>query len=367
MRDVSDAFLEAVAGSNSPVVTCDVWLDGEVIRSGLRPVGGTVEFDMFRDVEARLSSLTLVDEESDGSRLSQTIHALGTQVNVRAGFDIAGTEETVSLGWFDVHDVVRQESWSWFDWSDEAQKTSDVATLEGLDLMGVVARSQFLTPPPQTTGADAWATIADLCAGVVSVLDPGLPARTIPESLVFQWDRLETIKQIAALWGAKPVMTPDNQLTLVTDESGDVIADFGLRINLADWESRSNSENIRNGVTFVGKDGATGLDLIGTATESDGPARWGGPLGFRPLRAASDLMDTQAKVDAAAKTRLETEIRSRAVVQEVSALWHPGIELRDKPRLVLPDRTEDDAMIVGYRLPLTGGSMSVSLGLPVIL
>jgi hypothetical protein len=93
---------------------------------------------------------------------------------------------------------------------------------------------------------------------------------------------------------------------------------------------------------------------------------WGGNYGYRPLRASSDLMSTQAMVDAAAATRLQTEIKSRAVTQTVDALWHPGVELRDRPNLVLPDRTVATE-VLGMTLPLTKGAMSVTLRLPVTL
>jgi hypothetical protein len=365
MRDVSDGFLAAVLGSNEPVVSANVFLGGELVRESIRVAGGQVEFDSTRDVEAHLS-IQLVDEESAGSRLAEVIHAIGMQVNVRAGFDLAGTVETVSLGWFDVYDAVSVDAWEWFDWRADAVKTSSVVSVEALDLMGVVAASPFLKPQQPTTGADAWATIQDLCVGVVSSLDPGFAAKSIPAGVVFEWDRLDAIRQIAKLWDAFPVMTPDGQLTLATEDSGDVIDDFGVRLNVASWQDRSNSQNLHNGVTFLGKDPATGAELIGTAVESDGLARWGGDFGQRPLRAASDLMTTQAMVDAAAATRLATEIASRAVVQSADALWNPAIELRDRPLLKLPDR-DVDSKILGYVLPLLGGPMKVTLRLPVTL
>lgn len=365
MREVSDQFLAAVLGSNEPVVEAHVFLGGEIKRENARIAAGQVEFDSGRDVEAHLS-LTLFDDESEGSRLSQVIHAIGMRVNVRAGFNMAGTVETVSLGWYDIYDVQSVDAWEWFDWRDDAVKTSSVVTLEALDLMSVVATSPFLRPVQPTAGGDAWATIQDLCAGIVSTLDPGFTAKTIPAGIVFDWDRLDAIKQVAKLWDAFPVMTPNGQLTLATEDSGDTIDDFGVRVNLASWKSRSNSQSLHNGVTFLGKDPTTGADLIGTATEASGPARWGGDFGFRPVRAASELMSTQAMVDAAALTRLETEIRSRAVSQTADALWNPAVELRDKPTLVLPDQSVD-SKVLGYTLPLTGGPMSVTLRLPMTL
>lgn len=364
MRDVSDAFLAAVQGSNSPVVTADIWLGGEIVREDIRIAGGQVEFDSTRDVEGRLS-ITLVDEQEGGSRLADVIHAIGMRVNVRAGFDMAGEIETVSMGWFDVYDTEAVDAWEWFDWHDGAVKTSSVVHVQAWDLLSVVAASPFLKPTQPTAGADAWATIEDLCLGVVQVNDPEFEAKTIPAGLVFEWERLDAIKQIARLWDAFPIVDDNGQLTLATDDSGDTIADFGVRINISAWKSKSNSADLHNGVTFIGKS-PEGVELVGTATESDGLARWGGQFGYRPMRAASDLMTTQAMVDAAAATRLATEIAARAVTQTCDALWNPAIELRDKTTLVLPDRSVE-SKILGYSLPLAGGPMQVTLRLPVTL
>jgi len=366
MRTVSDMFLEAVQGSNSPVVTADVWLGGDIVRAGIGIAGGQLTFDSTRDVEGALS-IVLLDDESEGSALSQVIHAIGMRVNVRAGFQLADSVETVSMGWYDIYDVKSVDAWEWYDWRTDAVKTSSVVSVEALDFISVVANSPFLVVQQPTAGADAWATIQELCTGIVSVLDPGFPAKTIPAGLVFEWDRLAAIKQIAALWGAvKPVMTPDNQLTLAyTSDAGDVIDDFGVQINIAAWQDSSNSADLHNGVTFLGKT-PEGIELVGTATEDSGLSAWGGNFGYRPLRASSDLMSTQAMVDAAAATRLQTEIKSRAVTQTVDALWHPGVELRDRPNLVLPDRTVPTE-VLGATLPLTKGAMSVTLRLPVTL
>lgn len=365
-RDVSDAFADAVLGSNEPVVWADFWLNGEVVRSGLMPVAGQVEYDSTRDVEAHLS-LTVEDAESDGSRLSETIHAIGMKCNIRVGFNMAGTVETVSYGWFDISEVSAVDTWEWFDWRDGAVKTGSVVTIEGHDYVSVLAASDFLSPQQPDVGADAWATIRDLAqtAGV-SVLDPGYAAKTVPSNLVFEWGRLDAIWSIAKLWDAKPVMTDNGQLTLVTDAAGDTIDNFGVRVNIAAWLSESSSQNLHNGVTFTGKS-PEGLQLVGTAVETDGPAAWGGPLGFRPLRASSDLMSTQAMVDAAAKTRLATEISNRAVTQTVDALWSPVVEVRDQMVLQLPDRDVEGVQVIVTSLPLTGGPMQVSLRLPVIL
>lgn len=360
MREVSEKFLQAVQGSNQPVVTANIWRDGEVIREGLRPAGGSVEFSAAQAVEGSLHGAAFVDEDPD----AVPIDAYGCKVNVLAGFDLQGSVETVSMGWFNITEVDTVEAWSWFPWQSEAALTNRVITVEGFDSMGVVAESDFLAPRQPTAGADAWTTIADLCAGVVSVLNPGFVAKTIPATgLVFEWSRLDAIKAIARLWDAYPIITENDQLTLATDSSGASIDAFGAQINIDWWQKQSSSSGLKNGVTYSGKT-ADGIDLTGYATETSGLLRWGGPYGFRPARMSSDLMDTQAKVDAAAKTYLDTLIARRSSSQNVSALWNPAIELRDMPPLMLPGDAPVTAQVDAYTLPLLGGPMSVTLRLP---
>ena len=370
MRTVSQEFQAAVLGSNTPVVTVDIWSGGEVVRANAKVMAGEVEFDSSRAIEGRLS-LVVLDDESEGSRLSQVIHSIGMQANIRAGFDMAGLVETVSLGWYDIHDTKSFDAWEWYDWNlgDDGKpigtKTSSVVTIDGLDYLSVVAASPFLVPQQPVAGSDAWATIAGLCTGIVSVLDPGYAAKTIPTGLVFEWDRLKAIQAIAELWDAFPVMNNDGQLTLATEASGDAVGDFGVKVNIAAWQDSTSSTNLHNGATVLGKS-PEGTELIGTATETSGPAAWGGSFGYRPTRRTSEIMTTQAMVDAAAKADLAAEIASRAVVQTVDALWNPAVELRDRPKLTLPDRSPA-TKVLGYSIPLKGGAMSLTLRLPVTL
>lgn len=367
MRDVSTQFLAAVLGSNKPVIVADIVLEGEVIRSNAQIVGGVVEFDSGRDVEGRLSGCVVVDDDATGSALSQRVHAIGTQVNIKAGFDMAGVVETVSLGWFDVTVVETSDEWLYVDWQTKPIKGRSFLTIDGLDLMSVVARSEFLEPVQPTAGADAWTTINTLCRGIVPVLNPGFAAKTIPSTgIVFEWSRLDAIKEIAKLWDAWPMMTADGQLTLATTATGDTIAPFGAKVNIAAWQDSIDSSELFNGVTAIGKSATTQVQLVGSATEVDGLARWGGPFGFRPRRESSDVWTTQAAVDAAAAALLAQEITGRAVVQKVEALWNPAVECRDITTVSLPDRTVA-SKVLGYELPLAGGPMTVTLRLPMTL
>jgi len=364
MRDVSERFLSAVQGSNAPRVTANIWLDGRVVREGVRIVGGSVPSSAAGIVE---SSLTLQFAETVSAETAEEIHAYGMEVNVLAGFDLEGSEELVSMGWFEIREVTVEDNWVWPSWLDslpedeqKALKASTVYSVMAEDRMSIVAESEFLAPLQPATGAGAWATIASLCAGIVSVLDPGFTAKTLPAGLIFEWSRLEAIKQIAKLWdGAYPVITSDGQLTLTTDTSGDAVDNFGSRINIGNWVKAFDSRGLKNAVTFLGRT-PEGKDIIGYATEASGLLKYGGPFGFRPTRQSSDLMDTQAKVDAAAATALATMISRRTVSQELTALWNPALELRDHNLLMLPDE-QWTARITGYTLPLLGGAMSLTV------
>ena len=364
MRDVSERFLSAVQGSNAPRVTANIWLDGRVVREGVRVVGGHVSSSASGIVE---SSVSLQFAETVSVELGDPVHAYGMQVNVLAGFDLEGSEELVSVGWFEIKEVTVADNWVWPAWlnqlpTDEqsALKMSTVYSLEGQDFMSVVAESEFLAPLQPKPAADAWTTINELCAGIVSVLDPQFEAKSLPAGLIFEWSRLEAIKQIAKLWdGAYPVITSDGQLTLTTDSLGDTVADFGAGLNIEQWTMAFDSRGLKNAVTFMGRTPA-GEDLLGYAVEDAGALRYGGPFGFRPTRQSSDLMDTQAKVDAAAATALQTMISRRTVSQDLSALWNPALELRDRNRLVLPDESWT-ARVTGFRLPLLGGPMGLTV------
>jgi hypothetical protein len=368
MREVSDAFLAAVGGSNTPVVYADVWYGSEIHRQGIPVAGGDVSWDSRQAVEDRCS-LTLVDDKSRGSRLKSIVHAYGCRVNVRAGFALPDGEETCSLGWFDITDTDAVEDWRWYDWRDEATKVSEAVAIKAEGLMSVVDNSRLFAPFQPVPASDAWATIRDLCLDVVSVLDPGFDAKSIPSgssAIAFDTDRLKAVRSVASLWGAKPVITDDGQLTLVLPGTGPSTPDYGIRINIDAWRNQTSSVDIYNGVAFRGKT-TSGIEIWGYATEDSGPLFWGGPFGRRPAFASSDLMTTQAMVDAAAATELARLKTERSAVQKVKALWNPAQEVRDRPMLQLPDRAVQSE-VLAIKLPLTKGSMGamdVTLRLPL--
>lgn len=359
MRDVSERFVAAAAGSNKPVVTANVWRGAELLREGVEVAGGQVEFSASRAVEGH-AGVVIVDPDPGAA----PVDAFGCVVNILAGFDVAESEpEQVSLGWFEITDCTVQENWSWPRWQESGVNTGRVLSLQGVDRMSVLAVSDFLTPMQPTAGADAWQTIQDICAGIVSTLDPGFDPVVIPATgLVFSWSRLEAVQLVAGLFDAVPIITADGQLTLMREDAGPTGELLGAQINIGQWERESSSRGVVNGVVFTGRS-PEGDELTGYATEKTGPLAWGGAFGMRPTRRHSDLMDTQQKVDAAAQTHLATLIARRSTRQVVSALWNPMWELRDRPTFRVPG-TEVEARVDGYTLPLLGGDMSVTLGLP---
>jgi len=375
MRDVSEEFSAAVRGSNTPIVVADVWYDADVIRGAVRVVGGTVTWDAANAVEDELS-ITLLDTESSGSRLRDIIHSYGCRINIRAGFTLATGDELVSLGWFDVVSTSAVEHWQWYDWRDEDDplKTSEVVQVRAEGLLSIVANSGLFAPTQPAEGSDAWGAIVGLSLDILSTRDPGFAAKSLPtgaSAVVFEDDRLRPIQQIAALWDAKPVVTDEGQLTLVTPGSGPEVDGYGYDINIEAWVNQTSKANLWNGVAFHGRS-PEGLELVGYATEASGPLAWGGPFGYRPKHERSDLMTTQSMVDQAAATSLERLKRERSATQTVNALWNPAQQLRDRPLLHLPGRDPIESEIVRIVLPIGappqgGGPMSVTLRLPLLL
>jgi hypothetical protein len=373
VRDVSSEFLSAAAGSNTPLVSADVWLGPDVIREAVFVVGGRVEWNAENAVEG-LATLTLLDTKVEGSRLSDIIHSYGCRLNLRAGFSLSTEDELVSLGWFDIVSTDAVEDWRWYDWRDEAVKLSEVVHVRAEGLMSLVAGSELFAPTQPTPGSDAWAAIVALCLDIVSTQDPDLAAKALPtgaSAVVFDKDRLQPIQQIAALWDAKPVITDEGQLTLAVAGAGPEVDGYGYDVNIESWRNQTSKANLWNGVAFHGRSPA-GLELVGYATEESGPLAWGGPFGRRPRHERSDLMTTQAMVDEAAVTTLARLKSERSATQTVQALWNPAQQIRDRPTLAIPGRDPVESEIVAIVLPFGtppngGGPMSVTLKLPLLL
>lgn len=374
MQTVSSNFLASAQGSNTPVFTADLWKDG-VLVTALPLETGSVNFDSTQNVQG---SMSIVVADADGTltptSMGSPLSPFGGQVNIKAGFKIGTTVETVSLGWFAINQVDIEEAWTSMTDSvtgiTQLVRKGSRMTVTGADLMEKIADYKFLVPTAPTE-ATAWAEIVTLVQGVVPTAQPTYTGfqdvSLVNTNLTYGEDRLEALKALAALMNAEPVMSPAGNLTLrplnPAQDSTNTAPTFGWTINLTEYKKSLSRDGVFNCVVAKGKDSSSN-SLIAYSILKDGPASFYGSMGPRPVFYSSDFLTTPAAVQAWADSLLATKTTQSTQVVPVKALPNPAIELGDYVSLSIQgSSTPVTCRIIGFSFPDTG-EMSVNLSMP---
>lgn len=208
--------------------------------------------------------------------------------------------------------------------------------------------------------------------GVSVYIDPALVNRPIPQSFVWESNRLAALYEIADAWPAR----------IRTDQYGQVrvlpvlpaiptpvlhLTD-GLNGTLIRAPRSDTRENVHNVVVGVSSatDSPARESIRAVAEQTSGPmavTRDGRGYGEVVRQVSSPLADTPGRVAAMANTVLANEMR-RAEVRSVTCAPDPRYELDDPIALARDGRT-DWGWVVGYELPLTvgGGPMRLDVGI----
>lgn len=368
MQTVSSNFLAAVKGSNTPIFYADLWRDSVLVTS-LNVVDGSVRYDSTSNVQGT-ASLTVMDVDGTltPTSMGSTFTPFGAQINIRAGFKIGQTVETVSLGWFVIWDMTIDETWKEYSTGvvSKLVRKGTKIELSLKDLTQQIADYKFLSPTVPKK-ANAWLEIASLCSGIVSTQDPGYTPITIPKKLTYGEDRFEAIKALAAVHAAEPVLLPNGKLTLKlaneTKTSANTAPAFGWNVNLTDFKKSLSRDGVYNVVVARGKD-ANGNNLVQYATLNDGPTRWNGPFGTRPVFYDTELINTSSALLAFATSKLNSLATQNTQNIPVTALPNPAIQLGDYADLTIQGSTNAiTCRVVGFTYNAKG-LMTVDLSMP---
>jgi hypothetical protein len=374
MQTVSANFLAAVQGSNTPVFYADLWKDNNLVGTlPLEQGSNSVDFDADSDVQA---SCTLVVNDPDGTwsptSIGSPLTPFGSVINVRAGFDLPGNiEETVSLGWFVVNDVEIEEAWKSYQKGTEtvlARKGARI-TVTGSDLFQKIVDYKFLVPtsPTETT---AWAEIQTLVDGVIGYETPsyaGFTDVTIPSTLTYGDDRMQAVKDLAAVLAAEPVLTPGGKLTLrqinPAQDATNTAPTFGWNINVTEYRKKLSRDGVYNIVVARGRN-SNNVDIVAYAIQSNGPTSFYSAIGPRPIFYDTDLLTTPATIQAYADAQLATLAQRNTQQVPITALPNPAIQLGDYANLTVQGSASPVTCRVASFTYNDVGEMSVSLTMP---
>lgn len=364
MQYVSDAFMSALGDTVEPVFTADVYYGGQLLKQGLPISGGEVVIDSSQTVRGTCS---LVVNDPDGTLAPKSrtdpLAPYGQEINIRAGLQVSGVPETVSLGWFRIQQSTPSESWRWLRDGVTSVASGASIPVTGRDRGSLLVDFPFISPEQQVK-TTVWAEIVRITQGLLPVVNAGLDASIPANSVVYPTDRWAAIVMLAKLVSAHPVITPNGALTLKLDVPGSQVwaVDAGPEGTIGQFQPTLSRTDLRNAVRVQGKDDS-GNPITVIATQPDGPLKWGGPFGCVPADTIVDpLLNTLTAVTARAQAELTKAIAGTSQLVEMPTVLNYALEVEDMVSVSLPSRS---GVVPVQRLVMPmRGTMTTTVAVP---
>lgn len=381
MRVTDENTAQALTGSRpADRLVCWVWYDGQLAMDEPLPVAGwSMRWDgsekqkvpgtinlSIKDPDGKLGPWLYSDPLGIGGNEIQIFYVVGGASDVRMGrYRISGNQ--VEESW--LFKTIREDGYSIPD-SLEGPGMRQVAVTLGsavdvtaVDLTDYLDGDAFLAPE-QPVGASPTVVseVTRIVGDTMPIVWQDVTDRSVPKASTWEDNRVEAVMDLLAMTGATFRMGPNGELECYTKSREPVFelagGDDGVLINLSRGQSLDGVFNVgsvsstRKGMDSTGQE--IDVPIVGTYEIPDGDLRVGGPFKRRTTRNSNPLMDSQAKVDAAAKTLVLNKLASQSVELAVSCLPDPRIQTGDYGTVVTP-------VVDGRQVPLLGEVLSVSL------
>jgi hypothetical protein len=374
MRRISELAASALAGSQTGVrLVADVWRGGQLLTTdGPLPVSSwQVRWDANRQVQG-MASLTVADH--DGTLApwgwDDVLGAGGSRLHLRYKMPQVGDAEEVSLGWFRIITTDTSESWRVHPTAGAWISTGATISITAAELTWQVQKERFLAPTsPKVTGS-AISELRHLVDGIMPLGSTiGVSDRGVSATITYSRERMDAVEDLVASLDAVHRMSEDGVLDLLPATPGRVawiIAasdddEHGVLIDLARSQDAGEVPN----ASVVEGTAPDGGPLIGRAYEKTGPLTFGGPHGRIPAFLSSSVLDTQSRVDNAARSFLARTVGSRRAVLPVTCLPNPALQLYDVVMLSLPVGTLDGPVESMTLAGSAAGVQPMTLGVSV--
>ena len=347
MRQLSSDMLDAIAGSVPDArIVANAWYDGELVAEKLPISNWSIRWDGGdQNLIQGKASFTV----TDGSGLlapwgfNEPLSAAGSRLQVSF---VCGAG-TVDLGWYAISTNAPTEQWrvagpvaQWVAAGASIPVTADDLTL-------LISDEPFLASETPPAGATVISEVRRLLTGIcpVAVAD-GVVDGPVPSSIVYKDERLPPVFDLVKSINCRYRMNGAGQLEIYPlTKTGPVWTirgkDGGAMVSLNRTQDRGT---LITGVLSSANDPS--LEIKALATISDGPLRFGGPLG-RKINRHNALANTQAGVQADAQSMLDNFTTMKTVTLRVLCVFHPGIQIGDWVRVAQP-------VIDGAEYPLDG-------------
>lgn len=379
MLPIDENTLEALNGSRSgDRLEVFAWYGGRLAYPDPLPVSGwRLEHDgsESKQVQGTLD-LTIADPEGVlAPWLFEDPLGVGGAV-LQCRYHVGGAG-FVDVGWYRITTNSPKESWSSRVIREDGYLEPDSPVPAGYRLVMIPGGStipvsaadltvnllldEFLAPEqPQSSSVIGEITriVGDtMPVTFTDVVDVGVPA-----GVTYDGSKIDAIQDLAGRAGASLRMGGAGELEVYVKSDTPVWAVTGgadgALINIDRTQDVNNLPNVgvaRGSEKFVDGEGHEQTRPLQSVSRiTTGPLRAGGPHGNIPVFLDSPLLDTQAKVDAAAQTLITNRINSLTLDLDVTCLPNPALQIGDQVAVTQP-------VVDGRLVPLMGQVMRRSL------
>lgn len=353
MRDISDDALMALTGDRSGDKLLVVpFLDGDAMWDEALPLESwSAQWDRSSQVQGEIS-ITVADNDGDLSPWAVDDPLGVGGVRLECSIELGGIGEEITLGTYRITGAEPKQSWvsarrarvmvdGQVQWDDVPARWSSGGRVEvtAQDETIGVAFADFLAPESVEVRNSVIGELERILDGLmVVVVDDGITDRSVPASVAYEGSRIDAVGSLVRAINGQYRVNSSGEFFVFPAGEDSVAWDVepGEDGVLIDFARSYSAEDFINTMVVEGKDSGDGFPLIGVAREADGPLRVNGPHGMIPATRQSDILDTQAKVNTAARTYLRTAITDRAFVLPVTCLPNPALEIGDTVRIGTP-------------------------------
>ncbi|AYG02364.1 hypothetical protein [Gryllotalpicola protaetiae] len=295
---------------------------------------GQLTFDVSGQIQASGSVFLARDTGGESlvpKSMTDPLAPFGQELRIDYVVSQGGASWRVPLGIYRINEVPRAQEY-FRRYPAAARIIGWSAELALVDRFDLIRAASFLGVTAPAAGNTVLQEVANLttAAGVTCAWPAWLQDSAIPSGVTYEGDRLDAISQLLASLNCDPGMTRQGSVTAIrrdrwtsaTRDDADIEIDGVL--SFAD----GLSANIYNTVVVTNPN-ETLPPGIAQITDPANPLRVDGPLGARVYTNSNPLMDTTAKLQAAAQTILARVSQLGSKTIEVQAPPRPDAELGD--------------------------------------
>jgi hypothetical protein len=355
MRDLPDGMLEALQGSAGDVsMQFNIWYNQQLVFPDVSVSGWSLSWDNTRQVmgqgtfavldpDALLIPWGYDDALSVGGGMIQTKFICGGA--------------SVDLGFQRITRSEPDEKWRLYEpggvkfWV----AGTHIINIDADDVTTVVGSNRFLTPETPPSGATVFSELARVVNPYMDVIiDPNLTDRSVPSTVVYKDNRLDTVQQLCDAIGADQHTTGGGQLYVYQPNTSSVWTVLGGShdANLIVAKRSANYSGLYNGVVSRNTL-SNGKEIQAVVVQNGGALDWNGPHGHVPYFHQASFATSQSSITADATTMLNTLMGRRTQSMTFTSILHPGIETGDVVTLMMP-------LYDGGEYPLPGKISSIT-------